>query len=80
MKMVRITSSGIKEFSTVKFYKMSDKQKLQAKLDKMLKDYEDGHSKLKKLKDAMRLLRAKIAGMPKVQIDERPDLIELNSD
>ena len=52
---------------------MSDKQKLQAKLEKMLADYDAGHRKLKKVKDEMRLLRIKIAGMPKTMIDERPD-------
>lgn len=52
---------------------MSDKQKLQAKLDRMLADYDNGHRKLKKLKEDMRLLRIKIAGMPKIMVDERPD-------
>lgn len=59
---------------------MSDKQKLQTKLEKMLADYDNGHRKLKKLKDDMRLLRMKIAGMPKEMIDTRPDEIELKSD
>ena len=59
---------------------MSEKQKLQIKLDKMLFDFDNGHRKLKKLKDDMRLLKIKIAGMPKAVVDYRPDLIELTSD
>ncbi len=52
---------------------MSIKQKEQAKLDKLLKDFEDCHRKAKRLKEEMRLLKIKIAGMPKVMVDERPD-------
>ena len=59
---------------------MSDKQKLQARLEKMLQDFDNGHRKLKKLKDDMRLLKIKIAGMPKGVVDMRPDEIELKSD
>lgn len=60
---------------------MNDKQKSQAKLEKMLMDFDNGHRKLKKLKDDMRLLKIKIAGMPKGMVDnERPDLIELKAD
>lgn len=48
------------------------KKQAQAKYEKMLKDFDEGHRKLKKLKEEMRLLRIKIQGMPNLT-EERPD-------
>lgn len=78
--MIQNLTDNKKTNYTINTTKMSDKQKLQAKLDKMLQDFDNGHRKLKKLKEEMRLLKIKIAGMPKAMIEDRPDLIELNSD
>jgi len=56
--------------------KMNDKEKAQAKLDKLLKDFEDCHRKAKRLKEEMRLLKIKIMGMPTIRIDDRPDTLK----
>ena len=56
--------------------KMNDKEKAQAKLDKLLKDFEDCHRKAKRLKEEMRLLKIKIMGMPTIRIDDRPDALK----
>jgi len=58
-----------------KTIKMNDKEKAQAKLDKLLKDFEDCHRKAKRLKEEMRLLKIKIMGMPTIRIDDRPDTL-----
>lgn len=55
---------------------MNDKEKAQAKLDKLLKDFEDCHRKAKRLKEEMRLLKIKIMGMPTIRIDDRPDTLK----
>ena len=47
----------------IKKTKMNDKEKAQAKLDKLLKDFEDCHRKAKRLKEEMRLLKIKIMGI-----------------
>jgi len=56
--------------------KMNEKEKAQAKLNKLLKDFEDCHSKAKKLKEEMRLLKIKIMGMPTIRVDDRPDTLK----
>ena len=58
-----------------KTIKMNEKEKAQAKLDKLLKDFEDCHRKAKRLKEEMRLLKIKIMGMPTIRIDDRPDTL-----
>lgn len=58
---------------------MKKKERLQAELDKMLAEYESGHSKLKHLKEKMRKKRDEIASTPKNIIDERPDELNLKS-
>jgi len=59
-----------------KTIKMNEKEKAQAKLDKLLKDFEDCHRKAKRLKEEMRLLKIKIMGMPTIRIDDRPDTLK----
>lgn len=59
----------------IKKTKMNEKEKAQAKLEKLLKDFEDYHRKAKRLKEEMRLLKIKIIGMPTIRIDDRPDTL-----
>ena len=54
---------------------MTKKQK-QAKLEKLLKAFNEGHSKLKHIKEEMRLLRIEINAMPTLT-DIRPDEINM---
>ena len=54
---------------------MTKKQK-QAQYNKMLKDFDEGHRRLKHLKQKMVKLRAEISAMPNLS-EERPDELEL---
>lgn len=67
-------------FITVMIKTMGEKDKLIAKLEKLLKDYENGHRRLKKMKDDMRLLREKIAKVPKTVISTREDELQLKGE
>jgi len=48
------------------------KKQLQAKYDKMLKKFDDGHRELKQIKKDLVMLRIQIQQAPK-EYDERPD-------
>lgn len=54
---------------------MTKKQKIQ-KYEKLLKEFTDGHSRLKRIKMEMVKLRVEIKSMPNLT-EERPDEIEL---
>lgn len=56
-----------------KKFKMSEKEKLLAKRDKLLKERNNHLNKADAIKEEVRLLNVKIMGMPNIRVDDRPD-------
>jgi len=56
--------------------KMSEKEKLIARRDKLLKDRNNHLNKADLIKEEVRLLNIKIMGMPTIRVDDRPDTLK----